>query len=135
MTENNIVELKTYRYSIDWSYEEKVKINLDDYVFFECEYRCDSWHLIGFKYDRKAEKWTSKELSAHWCFERDIAEFIYKANKYARAKTVKAQGCKISRFNNLHYSDTFYKSLQTILSIVDRMEEADQKTEKGGAAE
>lgn len=132
---NNIVELHTYRFSIDWSYEEKVKINLDDYAFFECEYRDDSWHLIGHKYDKKTEKWSTRELSAHWCFERDIAEFIYKANKYAKEKTKSFQDCKVSRFNNLHYSGGFYRSLQKVFDIVKRMEEADQQTENGGDEE
>lgn len=127
---NNIVELTTYRYSIDWSYTEKVTINLDDYVFFTCEYRCDSWHLIGHKYDKDTEKWSTKELSAHWCFARDIAEFIYKANKYGKSKN---QMCKVSRFNNLHYHSGFYESLQRIFNMVKQMQEADHPTEKGGA--
>ena len=126
---NNIVELTTYRFSIDWTYKEKVKINLDDYVFFSCEYRCNDWHLIGHKYDRKTEKWSQDELSIHWCFERDIAEFIYKANKYAKSKETPIQNCKVSRFNNLHYGGGFYKSLQTIFNIVNEMEEKDRNVE------
>lgn len=124
---NNIVELTTYRFSIDWTYTEKVTINLDDYVFFECEYRCDcdDWHLIGHKYNRTTEKWSTEELSNHWCHERSIAEFIYKANKYARSKKAPIQGCKVSRFNNLHYGGGFYKSLQTIFNIVEQLEEKD----------
>ena len=127
--ESNIEKLRTHRWSIDWSYEEEVEINLDDYVFFACEYRTDDWHLIGYKHDKKTDEWTTKELSIHWCFEREIAEFIYKANKYAKKHY---QHCKVSRFNNLHYSGGFYKSLQTIFNIVKQMEDADHPTEKGG---
>lgn len=120
---SNIVELHTYRFSIDWTYEEKVEINLDDYVFFECDYRLSDWHLIGHMYDKETEKWSTKELSAHWCFERDIADFIFKANKYDKSKDIiHRQGCKVSRFNNLHYSNGFYKSLQTIFKMVEQME-------------
>lgn len=129
---NNIVKLKTHRFSIDWSYDEEVEINLDDYAFFECDFRLDSWHLIGHKYDKKTGKWSTKELSAHWCFERDIAEFIYKANKYASEKNMFHKVCKVSRFNNLHYSSGFYNSLQKVFDIVKRMEEADQQAKKGG---
>lgn len=129
---NNIVKLKTHRFSIDWTFDEEVEINLDDYVFFECEYRIDSWHLIGHKYDKKTEKWSTKELSAHWCFERDIAEFIYKANKYASEKNAFHEVCMVSRFNNLHYSSSFYRSLQKVFNMVKQTEEADKQTKKGG---
>ena len=132
MDVSNIVELITYRYSIDWSYQEKVKIDLDEYVFFECEYRCDSWHLIGHKYIKETERWITKELSAHWCHAGDIAKFIYQANKYAR-QSKKIQNCKVSRFNNLHYSGDFYKSLQTIFDMVKRYEETDaERTRNNG---
>ena len=131
---SNIVKLRTHRWSIDWAYEEEVEINLDDYVFFACEYRTDDWHLIGYKHDKKTDKWTTEELSIHWCFEREIAEFIYKANKYEREKQdFPIQHCKVSRFNNLHYGGGFYKSLQKIFDMVKQMEEADHPTEKGGA--
>jgi hypothetical protein len=120
----NIVELTTYEWFIDWSYPRKIKINLDEYVFFSCEYRCSDWHLIGHKYDKKTKEWTTKELSIHWCHEYDIANFIYKANKYAKSKD--CQSCKVSRFNNLHYGGGFYKSLQTIFNMVSKMEENDK---------
>lgn len=123
---NNIVKLKTHRYSIDWTYDEEVEINLDDYAFFECDFRGDSWHLIGHKYDKKTEKWSTEELSIHWCWEREIAEFIYEANKYASEKSVFHKVCKVSRFNNLHYSSGFYESLQKIFELVKQMEEAEK---------
>ena len=50
---SNIVELRTHEYSLDWVEDRKVKINLDEYVFFECDYRGQTWHLIGHKCDKE----------------------------------------------------------------------------------
>lgn len=124
---SNIVKLRTYEYSIDWSYEREVEINLDEYSFFECDYRLGTWHLIGHKFDRETYKWTTEELSIHWCFVMDVAEFIYKANKYMYEKTNGYQRCKVSRFNNLHYSEEFYEALQRLLNAVAKIEEAEKK--------
>lgn len=124
---SNIVKLRTYEYSIDWSYEREVEINLDEYSFFECDYRLGSWHLIGHKCDKGTYKWEAKELSIHWCYLMDIAEFIYKANKYMQEKTNGSQSCKVSRFNSLHYEGNFYKELQRLFNAVAKIEEADKK--------
>lgn len=125
-TQNNIIKLRTYEYSIDWSYEREVEVNLDEYAFFECDYRLGSWHLIGHKCDRETYTWTTEELSIHWCYLMDIAEFIYKANKYMCEKTKGYQRCKVSRFNNLHYSDDFYEALQRLLNAVAKLEEKER---------
>ena len=124
---SNIVKLHTYEYVIDWTEDRYVEINLDDYVFFSCEYRLGTWHLIGHKCDKETYEWSTEELSIHWCHAGDIAEFIYKANKYAREKTKGIQGCKVSRFNSMHYEANFYKRLQEVFTIVSRIEEAEKK--------
>ena len=124
---SNIVELRTHEYSIDWCEERKVEINLDEYVFFECDYRGDTWHLIGHKCNKKTHAWSREELSIHFCFPLEIAEFIYKANKYAREKTKGWQGVKVSRFNALHYSKDFYGALRALFNIVERLEKDDEQ--------
>ena len=127
---SNIVKLITYEYSIDWSYRVEVEINLDEYAFFEVDYRGgNSWHLIGHKCDRETYKWTTKELSIHWCYLMDIAEFIYKANKYMYEKTKGHQRCKVSRFNNLHYCEDFYKELQRLFEAVEKVKRESEDTE------
>lgn len=130
---SNIAKLRTHRFSIDWTYDETVEINLDDYVFFECDYRFDTWHLVGHICDKKTHEWSTRELSIHWCWEREIAEFIYQANKYEKSKDIiHRAGCRVSRFNNLHYSSGFYESLKKVLNIVAEMEEADKAKESEG---
>ena len=71
---------KTYRYEIDWSYDYEIEIDLDEWVYFEVDYRGEnSWHLIGHKCDDNY-KWTEKELSYHWVTFTDMVDFIVKAN-------------------------------------------------------
>lgn len=127
MKESNIVELKTWRYSLDWAEEEKVQVNLNEYAFFECDYRLGSWHLRGYKCDRKTYKWTSEEVSLHWVQPLDLAEFIYKANKYATENTGWRQACKVSRFNNLHYSPLFYEAMENLFKLVKEFEEEERE--------
>ena len=127
MNASNIVELKTWRYSLDWAEEEKVQVNLDEYAFFECDYRLGSWHLRGYKCDKKTHEWTNEEVSLHWVLPDALAEFIYKANKYARETTMCRQVCKVSRFNNLHYSNGFYEAMETLFKLVKEFEEKDRE--------
>lgn len=127
MKANNIVELKTWRYSLDWAEEEKVQVNLNEYAFFECDYRLGSWHLRGYKCDKKTYKWTSEEVSLHWVYPLDLAEFIYKANKYASSKEFRGKHCKVSRFNNLHYSGGFYEAMEKLFAMVRKFEEEDKQ--------
>lgn len=125
---SNIVKFTKHLHTYDWYRDEEIEINLDDYVFFECEYRLNTWYLIGHKCDKETYKWSEEQLSGHWNYPREIAEFIYSANKYARTKY---QGCKVSRFNNLHYSGSFYKELQELFDMVAQMEEAEATKEQG----
>lgn len=118
---SNIVKLKTWKYEIDWSYEYIIDIDIDEYVYFEVDYRGEnSWHLIGHKCD-KDYKWTEKELSYHWVYFWDMVDFI------ARSNLVKDKlgctRCRVSRFNNLHYSNLFYGKLTELLEAVKNREE------------
>lgn len=105
---NGIVKVSCFHFGNDWTDIEEISINLDEWVFFCIDYRGESWHIIGYKCDDNY-KWTEEELSGHGVRSiHDLAEFIAKANIYKRDKI---QPCKVSRFNNLHYSDSFYKDL------------------------
>lgn len=123
---SNIVKLTKHEFWLDWYRDEEIEINLDDYVFFECDYRCDTWYLIGHKCSEDY-KWSQEQLSGHWSYLNEIAKFIYEANKYARTNPTKWQDCKVSRFNNLHYSGDFYKALQKLFDMVAKMEETDKE--------
>ena len=117
----NIIKLKTWKYEIDWSYDYIIDIDIDEYVFFEVDYRGEnSWHLIGHKCD-KDYNCTEKELSYHWVCFSDMVDFI------ARANLVKDKDgytrCRVSRFNSLHYSNAFYGKLAELLEAVKKKEE------------
>ena len=114
---SNIVKLKTQKYIIDWTYEYEIDIDLDEYVFFQVDYRLKSWHLIGHKCD-KNHNWTTKELSYHWVDFGDMVDFIVKANN-AKEKSGYTR-CRVSRFNALHYSESFYSELSRLLNAVEK---------------
>ena len=104
----------------DWTDTKEIEINLDEYVFFEIDYRGrDSWHIIGHKCD-KNHNWTTEELSDHQVTSiYDLAKFIARANAYDNGKF---QSCKVSRFNNLHYYDGFYDDLSRLFELVKKYE-------------
>lgn len=116
MESQNIVKVKCMYFWSDWTEIREVEINLDEYVFFEVDYRGDdSWHIKGHKCDSEYD-WTVEELSEHQVLSLyDTAEFIAQANAY---KGEKFQRCRVSRFNNLHYSGRFYENLQRLLELV-----------------
>ena len=124
----NIVKLKTYKYEIDWSYEYEVEIDIDKYVFFTVDFRLGSWHLIGNKCDENYN-WTEHELSYHWVDFKSMVDFIVKANNvkdklgYTR--------CRVSKFKNLHYSNTFYKELARLLEAVEKEQERLKELQNG----
>lgn len=123
----NVIKVKCYHYSSDWTDIREVEINIDDYVFFSIEYRCSSWHIVGYKCDEKY-KWTTYELSDHGVVNsRELARFIAIANNQDSSKY---QPCKVSRFNNLHYAGSFYTALEKLLELVYEEEKAIKKTVK-----
>ena len=113
---SNIVKLKTQKYSIDWTYEYEIDIDVDQYVFFTAEYRLNSWHLIGHKCDQNYN-WTTEELSYHWVFLLDMADFIAKANSIKDKSGFTR--CRVSKFNSLHYCNSFYSELSKLLKLVE----------------
>lgn len=114
----NIVKVQCMHFWSDWTELVDVEIDLDKYVFFSIEWRGnDSWHIVGYKCD-KEYNWTTEELSEHQVTSvGDLADFIVYANAYPKSKG-KFQGCKVSRFNNLHYGGAFYRELSKLLKLV-----------------
>lgn len=117
---NNIVKVECKNFSLDDVDFKDVSINIDEYVFFEVDYRGkDSWHIKGYKCDSDYH-WTEEELSDHQVSSiYDVAKFIAEANAYESGKF---QPCKVSRFNNLHYSGGFYEDLQRLFELVKKYE-------------
>lgn len=123
----NIVKLKCADYTTDWVLDKEVEIDIDKYIFFEVEYRGEnSWHLIGHQYNEETRKWQNVEFSYHVCTIYAMAKFIAKANAIPRNNL---QVNRVSRFNNLHYSCSFYKELNKLLRLV---QEYTLKIEKEG---
>jgi hypothetical protein len=116
---NNIAEVKCYRFWSDDTSIEKIEINIDEYSFFELDYRIENtWHIIGHK--KLNDKWVSDNLSIHGvCGRETLVSFIRKCNS-----NNKYQKCKVSRFNNLHYYDGFYEELIKLLGAVDYLDNA-----------
>lgn len=127
---NNIVKVQCMHFYSDWTDLKDVEIDLDKYVFFGIEYRGkDSWHIVGYKCDDKYN-WTTEELSEHQVTSiGHLADFIAYANAYPKSKG-RLQGCKVSRFNNLHYDNSFYSELSILLKLVEAAEQALKEMEK-----
>lgn len=117
---NSIVKVECMHFLSDWTEIKEIEINLDEYVFFEIDYRGkDSWHIKGHKVNDNCE-WTERELSDHQvCSIYDLAKFIAQANAYDNGKF---QPCKVSRFNNLHYNNGFYEELTRLFELVKKVD-------------
>ena len=113
---SNIVKLKTWLYLIDESYDYDIDVDIDEYVFFSVEYRLKSWHLVGHKCDDNY-KWTTKEISYHWVDFNDLVDFIVSANNVK--DDFGNTRCRVSRFNSLHYSNSFYNALSELFKAVE----------------
>lgn len=115
---SNIVRVRCMHFWSDWTEIKDIEINVDEFIFFEVDYRGeDSWHIIGHRCNEN-HKWKGTELSDHQVASiYDLAEFISKVNSCDKGKY---KPCKVSRFNNLHYSDSFYQELQSLLALVEK---------------
>lgn len=105
------MKLECIRHTTDWVEYPVVDIDIDKYVFFQLDYRGDKgiWYLIGYKCDNN--KWITDELSVHGCYFKNICNFIKQVNELKGRNMV-------SRFNNLHYSDTYYAELSRLLNAI-----------------
>ena len=82
---------------------EDIEIETNDFDFFVVHYRLDSWHLIGYKYDKKSKKWSNKELSKCQASPLSLAKFIAIVDK------------PISKIVNYHNSLCFHQKLYELL--------------------
>jgi hypothetical protein len=116
----SIVTVQCLKFWSDWTDEVKVEIDIKEYVFFGIEYRGEnSWHIVGHKCD-KDYNWTTEELSLHQVFGIvNLADFIVKVNSYVSKHSTR---CRVSRFNNLHYYNGFYKELTKLFKLVEEKE-------------
>lgn len=123
-----IVKLLCYRYSIDWVQEENVSVDLNKYVFFSAEYRLGTWYLTGhYTREDMEPRWTSEDVSIHGiASRRELARFIVQANDLSNN-----MGCKVSRFNSMHYEEYFYEELQALLKLVQEEKELLEKQREG----
>ena len=122
---NNVYELPCVVYSLDWSFTENQFIDLNYWIFFTCELRCGVWFIIGHRVDDSG-KWVQRDLSRSGVInDKEIARFISYANHYPASKG-DYQGCKVSRFNSLHYDGSFNERLMKLLKEV---EDVDEKTD------
>jgi hypothetical protein len=122
--ENNIVEVDCYHDWSDWTTIEPTKINLDDYVYFSCEWRLGTWYIVvHWVSDKENYKWSSRDISDHGVAHiNSLANFIIVANSYD-----KYQECKVSKFNSMHYEKSFYDELLKLLNKVKELEAIQSK--------
>jgi hypothetical protein len=103
----NIVKLKCYHFWSDWTTTNYIEIDLDKYKFFQIDYRCDSFHLIGFyKVD---DNWLQSELSDHGIVGiQELAKFISIVGS-----------SKINKIVNYHNSKDFLEKINILLEKVE----------------
>jgi hypothetical protein len=56
------ITLTTVHYWSDWTTIEKQDIETDNYDYFSIELRCDSWYLLGHKYDNENDRWITRSV-------------------------------------------------------------------------
>lgn len=85
----NKVTITCYRFWSDWTDLVPVEIDIDEYNWFELQYRQDRWFIIGSKYEN--DKWHYTDLTIHGIVSiKDVANFVKVASK------------KINKFSTLN---------------------------------
>lgn len=117
-----IVKLNCSDYTTDWYRDKEIEIDVEKYIFFEVEYRggTAAWYLRGHRYIEDKGKWLTDVFDYHMCEIEEIAKFIAKVNKIKDKNGFTRN--RISRFNNLHYSNDFYEKLRELLELVNKFE-------------
>ena len=99
------IELECGDVHFEWFDWKPVEIDTDNFDYFVIHYRLDSWHLIGFKYDKKSKEWNNKELSKCQASFLSLAKFIAIVDK------------PISKVVNYHNSSGFHQKLYELLKL------------------
>lgn len=103
ITDENIIEVISCRFSIDWTYDERHKINLKDIWGFELHWRGDNWHVVVITKDKDLNlKPVTYELS-HWVGISEVR------------KLTSNPKVKIKKIVNYHSSDNFIDEVRKIL--------------------
>lgn len=102
-TVGDVIEITAMRYSIDWSYDTKHKINLKAIWGFELHWRGDDWHVIVMTKEKDSNlKNVTYELD-HWVPMIEIRKLMN--NPKVMIKSIV----------NFHSSKNFVSELQKIL--------------------
>lgn len=98
----NKVTITCYRFWSDWTDLVPVEIDIDEYNWFELQYRQDRWFIIGSKYIN--DKWHYTDLTIHGIVStRDVANFVKVANnKINKYSTLNSPPDLIKYINELH---------------------------------
>ena len=102
--EEDIIEITSHRFSIDWTYDEKHKINLKDIWGVELHWRGDSWHVVVVTRERLRDDsgYSTYELS-HWVNNLEIKKILN--NPLIMVKKIV----------NYHSSKNFIQEIQKVL--------------------
>lgn len=98
----NKVTITCYRFWSDWTDLVPVEIDIDEYNWFELQYRQDRWFIIGSKYEN--DKWHYTDLTIHGIISTlDVAKFVKVANnKINKYSTLNCKPKLIDYINELH---------------------------------
>lgn len=97
----NKVKVICYRFWSDWTDLVPVEIDINEYNWFELQYRQDRWFIIGSKYEN--DKWHYTDLTIHGIVSiKDVANFINIASK------------KINKFSTLNSQPNLMKYINDI---------------------
>lgn len=103
------VSVTCFHFWSDWTDMTPREIDLDEWDWFELQYRCDLWYIIGSKYDKKRDKWDRYELTDHGVVGiRDLAKFI------------KVAGEKINKISTNNYKSDLVRQIAKIYEFVDK---------------
>ena len=104
------VKITCFHFWSDWTDMTPREIDLDEWNWFELQYRCDLWFIIGSKYNQKQDKWYKQELADNGV-----------VSKHELAKFVKAAGDKINKISTNNFksdlvkkTDELYEALKSL---------------------
>jgi hypothetical protein len=100
---NDIIEIIAMRFSIDWTYDTKHKVDLKKIWGIELDWRGDDWHVIIVTKEKSGDKYRKYELD-HWVPIAEIKKIL------SNPKII------IIRIGNMHSSKNFIQELQKVLA-------------------